>query len=125
MASSGRLAVGVEEGEHGVGRIRGEAVLALVPLFDELLRAQMPHDPLRAVGEVERRRRQTVQGQAVAVDRHAAGHLHEHGLDLFECLLDVVTHGHSSSAAPMTPAGQGSQRGFTAHHTRCSAPSCL
>ncbi len=91
----GRLVAGLHERDHGVRRVVGEAVLALVPLVDELLGGEVPYDALRAVGEVEGGGRQLVEGHrspsvvsswAVCANRASMSS---------SCLLDVVGHGVS------------------------------
>ena len=53
MASSGLSPFASKKGDDGVGWVSGEAVLALVPLLDELLRAEVAYHMLGAVGEEE------------------------------------------------------------------------
>ena len=61
----GRVTTGLDERQHGVGRIGLEAVVALVPQVDEVSCRHASDDPLGPVGEVERRRRDVLQRDAV------------------------------------------------------------
>src|SRR5205814_587350 len=123
----GSLAVRVEERDDGVRGIDREAVLALVPDLDEPLRADVPHLTLRAVGEIQGRRRDAVERHAVRIAGETRGALDEERVDLLQMLLADVVHGVLrrsmtlvSSRSPAPPSS--CQAGEDAPSGRVEAP---
>src|SRR5580658_1229273 len=72
---------GLSPGQHGVGWIDGEAVVAFGPPLKEPVSGDVPDDALRAVGEVDGVRGKTEQGHGPVVTPDSAGSLDEHVLD--------------------------------------------
>ena len=83
----GEVVLGVEVGQHGVGRVVREAVLAFVPHVDEVLRRHVADLALGPIGEVERRRRERLQGDRPVGGGQSVRRLDKQRLDLLEVLL--------------------------------------
>ncbi len=78
-----------DEREHGVRRIRREAILSVAPNPDELRRADVADNTLRPVAEIERRWPHGAKENPTVDVLGRLGRLHEQRFDLFEFLNDL------------------------------------
>ena len=76
----------VEEGDHGVGRVRGEALVAVVPKLEEAVRRYVSGLSPRSIREVDGGIGEAVETDLVVMGAERRAVLHEHRIEALELL---------------------------------------